>query len=459
MGRDGGDAGGPTLAPDIFDPATETWGFGTPIATQFPETQWGMRPGGRLVGVGGILPVDGISSASYMFDPLAAQVGSFQQITASDLRLSRRRGSFTLAGSGELVFLGGVDCYGGCFMFPRADAVLHDDGAPAAARPTLGALAASVVSGTKVKLSGAGFTSAPEGSTGTHASSPTNHPLAIWVADAGDATVSGTILDFTDTTATWLVPATAYHGHGTLFVSVGGVLSRGVSVAIDPAAKAVVCAFDAECSSGFCTDGVCCDRRCDGNCEGCSAARKTSGDDGVCGPVPPGRDIAGRCFRGPGEPCKEALECATRFCAQGVCCDSSCTGECQACNQASLAGTCSPIKEGACGAACDGDHTLQQTGSADVDCAPYKCEGPRCRTTCASVRDCVAPSVCTLDGLCAAAGVVIPSDEGVFGCSVTGTQTRSTGRSGRLFVATLGLSFLVFARGRRRRARPSAGAR
>src|SRR5262249_7225592 len=39
------------------------------------------------------------------------------------------------------------------------------------------------------------------------------------------------------------------------------------------------------CSSGYCVEGLCCDSACNGACSACSAAKKGSGEDGVCGPV------------------------------------------------------------------------------------------------------------------------------------------------------------------------------
>ena len=44
------------------------------------------------------------------------------------------------------------------------------------------------------------------------------------------------------------------------------------------------CSAPTECSSGFCSDGVCCRSGCDGDCEGCSAR------DGVCEPHAAGTD-------------------------------------------------------------------------------------------------------------------------------------------------------------------------
>jgi MYXO-CTERM domain-containing protein len=262
------------------------------------------------------------------------------------------------------------------------------------------------------------------------------------VSDHGDAVVPGTVLDFTDTTATWLVPPTAFYGHGQLFVSVSGVVGKGAPVEIASTPQAVGCVDDAQCGSGFCVDGVCCDRRCDGVCEACSAAKKQSGVDGVCGPIPPG---TGACVLSLGTACSDGKECVTGFCSQGVCCDSTCTGTCQACNQQAHLGICSPISEGACGAACDGAHTVKKVGTPDVDCTPYTCEAQSCKTACASVKDCVPPFVCSLDGQCIAPPAAAAFDDSACGCRAAG-GTR--GVAGALAAA---LAFVAAGLRRRRR--------
>lgn len=435
--------GGETLAADMFDPATETWSFTAPQTAQFPEILWATLPDGRLVSAGGRQPVSGSLSFPLLFDPLASSAGAIVQLPTAPH--STFENTVTLAGTGEVVAMGGEVCWGNCT--PQASQTkisVYGDDAPEAARPAITQAPATATAGSKVTIAGTGFANGAEASDGRRGSSPVNHPTAVWVSDAGDAVVRSTIVDFTDTSATWLVPTTAHHGHGMLFVSVAGVLSRGVSVAIEPAPAAVACAFDVECSTGFCVDGVCCDRRCDGICEGCSKARKTSGEDGVCGPVPPGKDITGRCVLKLGDACTAKEECGPNFCAQGVCCDSACEGQCLACNQPGQVGKCSAVNEGQCGAACDGDHTLKQVGAPDVDCAPFKCEGPRCRDTCASVRDCVAPAVCSLEGQCVPPAAPSPSDDAVCGCRAAGARREKTGA-----LAALG-AFAMLAWRRRR---------
>lgn len=428
-------AGLPTLAAETYDATSRAWTFTGPAAALFVGSTWSALPDGKVVAVGGRMPTLGVSSLTQVFDVLAGAPGIFVS-QGNDPLVTRHLHTATLTGTGELLVAGGTACFGPCVSDPRSDAALYGDGAPPSARPTLSKVPSEVTAGSKVTLEGSGFAFGPEGSSGLTSSSPTNHPLALWVSDVSDAVVPGTVLDFTDTTATWLVPATAYHGHGTLFVAAGGVLSHGASVTIEPAPAAISCAFDAECATRFCVDGVCCDRRCDGRCEGCSKARKQGGEDGVCGAVPPGKDIAGRCFSLQGQPCTEGLECATGFCAQGVCCDSSCTGECQACNLPDRAGLCSPINEGACGAICDGDHTLVQVGAPGVDCTPYRCEGPRCKTTCASVRDCAPPFVCGLDGQCVAPLDATRATDTVCGCRAAGADAGPGASAGALALAT-----------------------
>jgi hypothetical protein len=441
-------AGGDTLSADLYDPASGTWSFSSsgvqPIFDAFGDNpymeggSWAARPDGRLVSSRGVV----------VFDPLTKAAGTFQANGAA--APVPPSASSVLLGSGEVLVSGGDPCISECFSVPQASTRLYDDGSAAANRPTITEVAAKVTPGTHVTVKGTGFaSSAPEASSGRTSASPANHPFITWVSDHGDAVVAGTVLDFTDTTATWVVPATALYGHGQLFVSVSGVVGKGAPVEIAAAPQAVGCANDAQCGSGFCVDGVCCDRRCDGICEACSAAKKGSGDDGVCGAVPPGK---GTCVLSLGTACSDGKECVTGLCSQGVCCDSTCTGDCQSCNQPAHLGICSAVNEGSCGAACDGDHTLKKVGAPDVDCTPYACAAQSCKMACASVKDCVAPFVCSLDGLCVMTPPAPKFDDSACGCRLVGRARSASdgdGEGAGLVLAGLALALSAI---RRRRA-------
>ena len=129
------------------------------------------------------------------------------------------------------------------------------------------------------------------------------------------------------------------------------------------------------CASGNCVDGVCCDTKsCTGPCKSCSV----SGHEGTCFVAQAGTEVPGSCSSGQacdgsgnckassGQTCSSASTCASGFCVDGVCCNSACNGTCVSCNQAGLAGKCSPYpfgndpeKEcskgsGTCKSACDG---------------------------------------------------------------------------------------------------------
>jgi len=138
-----------------------------------------------------------------------------------------------------------------------------------------------------------------------------------------------------------------------------------------------ICEIDAECESGWCTDGVCCGTACSGVCQAC-AASLNGGVDGVCGSVPAGTDPDSECEpylcggsgacttsctddsdcasgyycddtntcvpkEENGSACVDNIECESGWCTDLVCCDTSCGGTCEACIAAwngGVDGTC-----------------------------------------------------------------------------------------------------------------------
>ena len=118
--------------------------------------------------------------------------------------------------------------------------------------------------------------------------------------------------------------------------------------------RGAVCASDEQCASSFCVDRVCCADACAGKCRACNQP----GNDGVCLGYPPMTDPELECASGMqcngagacgaasstgnkanGEICGAASECGSRFCKNGVCCNSSCNNPCQSCST----GTCTSV--------------------------------------------------------------------------------------------------------------------
>jgi hypothetical protein len=63
-------------------------------------------------------------------------------------------------------------------------------------------------------------------------------------------------------------------------------------------ANGLACSINAECTSGNCVDGVCCNSPCAGLCQACTTAKKGSGANGTCGAVAPGTDPDNECAGG-----------------------------------------------------------------------------------------------------------------------------------------------------------------
>jgi hypothetical protein len=142
-----------------------------------------------------------------------------------------------------------------------------------------------------------------------------------------------------------------------------------------------------QCLSGFLADGVCCDTPCTGICVACTAEAKGSGVDGVCGPVQAGTNPHADCAD------QGSVSCGT---------DGSCDG----------AGACEYYAAGTlCGAgSCMGDTVVQPSlcdgqgacvGGAMVNCAPDPCMGGTCASMCVTDADCIATGYCATSGTCA----------------------------------------------------------
>jgi len=228
------------------------------------------------------------------------------------------------------------------------------------------------------------------------------------------------------------------------------------SSAQTPAANGAACTSAAQCASGYCADGVCCDSWCLGTCQACSAAKKGSGINGVCGNIANDQDPDEECWGGScdgkgsckqynGVPCTAKSQCLSGYCVDGVCCGNICNLQCQACSEARKGqgydGVCGPIASGKdpdnecnpgeCGGAgtCNQQQTPQPNGTVCVtgaQCASNYCvDGLCCDTACAgSCQACTAAKKGSgADGTCGNIGYDRDPDDECYGggCSGTGS--------------------------------------
>jgi hypothetical protein len=193
------------------------------------------------------------------------------------------------------------------------------------------------------------------------------------------------------------------------------------------------CVSGSECKSGFCSDTVCCDSACSGNCDTCSGP----GAVGQCKPLAAGAAGVPACpgpvscngsavdcpiscgggnpacpagfFCNPqnqlcsaqrdnGTTCAGAGECKSGQCVDGVCCNSACAGACDACSVAQGApsdGTCAPVgPRRVCRAAAGACDVAEACSAASADCPAdtFQTQGSVCS---ASQGDCDVAEACT----------------------------------------------------------------
>jgi MYXO-CTERM domain-containing protein len=139
------------------------------------------------------------------------------------------------------------------------------------------------------------------------------------------------------------------------------------------------CTQSGSCSSGYCVDGRCCNSECSGQCEACDV----DGEYGTCVPV----------F---GKPHGSRSACAAGGSAE-PCSASTCNGEER--GKCTHAGSDVACRTATCtqgvatlAAGCDAKGACQP--ETTVACAPYVCGTDACKTECSSATDCVAGTSC-----------------------------------------------------------------
>lgn len=190
----------------------------------------------------------------------------------------------------------------------------------------------------------------------------------------------------------------------------GPATGQDASTTTTGKADGQTCGAGAECNSGSCVDGVCCESACDQTCEACNVP----GQVGKCAPIPDGEDPASEC---PTTPLPDAgvpeggdpdagdggdLDGSVYVTPDGGVTleDNQCAGKCdgkRACKYAGAERTCGTITCGSTTtqgrAACDGaGHCLY----GYEECKAYACpDGSQgCKSTCTSESDCLSTHFC-----------------------------------------------------------------
>ena len=170
---------------------------------------------------------------------------------------------------------------------------------------------------------------------------------------------------------------------------------------------AITCTQPTDCFTGFCVDGVCCEKSSCGTCQSCATATQPGKCASIDGPDPDsclGTCAGGACKKPSGGTCSTGSDCEGGQCNGGICCPTACPGPCGSC----VSGSCQAAPAGTtCGAfVCNGTSTACPTScSSDADCATGRtgkvatgeCLGAL-GSGCAGAAEC--SSGCCADGVC-----------------------------------------------------------
>ena len=146
------------------------------------------------------------------------------------------------------------------------------------------------------------------------------------------------------------------------------------------------CADDIACRSGFCADGVCCSARCDGQCEACAET-----------------GLRGTCVAVSGTPRGSRPACD----GAGTTCGATCSGTSRATCSYTASGTlCNDGSSCSTGDVCDGAGRCAGVGlicDDGLSCTADECAGGVCSAS-------LLPGFCFIDGECQPAGAPRPDN-------------------------------------------------
>lgn len=153
-------------------------------------------------------------------------------------------------------------------------------------------------------------------------------------------------------------------------------------------------------------------------CTHCTNGKQDSGELGAdCGGICAQYNV-GSLTCGLGAQCSLAAECVSGFCIDGVCCNSSCVDLCTSCSEGSFgAGVCSGVPTGTMDSGCgveqvcvagSGGKCLGRAGAACAAndqcisriCASNNCAKGPAGAPCADSTDCSSPLTCDSNHIC-----------------------------------------------------------
>jgi hypothetical protein len=147
------------------------------------------------------------------------------------------------------------------------------------------------------------------------------------------------------------------------------------------------CNVDTDCGTGHCADGVCCNSTCTGTCQACSAAKKGGGPDGVCGSIALGLQDANAASTCLGNNACDGANHCKKIDGQSCSLNSDCV------NGSCADGVCCNT---ACTGTCLACSALKKGGGADGVCGNIPVNQPdsQATVTCTGMNTCDGAGSC-----------------------------------------------------------------